>query len=178
MALSKNEIRVGMRALEKAAPSGNIDSASIWQQVEADSGFVAADTVLLYMSIPGEVPTSDFIERWKDKKRLVLPKVCGDDLELYLFDRERLSAGYKGILEPSSNALPVSTDQIQYAVIPGVAFSPVGNKWGRLGRGKGYYDRLLPQLNCPCVGVAWSFRKLQSIPLNPWDCLLDMVYFD
>ena len=167
-----------MRQLDKTVPASGLDARSVWSRVEADPDFVRAGTVLLYMSIGSEVPTSEFIAEWKARKNLVIPKVSGEVLELYRYDESSLVEGYHGILEPSSDAVRVDPSEIEYAIIPGVAFAMSEGKWVRMGRGKGYYDRLLPHLKCPCVGVAWSYRHLENIPTDPWDRKLDRVFFD
>lgn len=186
----------------------NAAAESIWRQVEAMPEFAAAARVLIYMSIPGEVPTREFIARWHGRKQFVLPRVCRESyLELHEYDPRWLVSGYRGIEEPSIDAPLVAPSDIDLALIPGVAFARginsgsvasrddfahevnsvasedfdvisrgtaiAGNSgvW-RLGRGGGFYDRLLPQLNCPTVGICFSYRLVDSLPLDPWDAPL------
>lgn len=149
------------------------EEADIWEAVELSGEFAAARTVLVYMDIEGEVPTREFIARWSGIKRIVLPLVTeGDDLVMKEYDPEKLHPGFKGIMEPSDNAPDVSPDEINLALIPGIAFTRDG---ARLGRGGGYYDRLIPRLNCPCWGLSYSCRIVESLPVDPWDGVLDRV---
>lgn len=147
-------------------------SEQIWQTIETISGFKDSDIVLLYWSMPGEVDTHGFIRRWYGRKRIVLPKVVGDILELREYSPVHMVEGYRGILEPSSDAVAVPAGEIGFAVVPGVAFDAEG---GRLGRGKGYYDRLLPSLNCIKAAVAFEHQLVEEVPVEEHDVRMDMV---
>jgi 5-formyltetrahydrofolate cyclo-ligase len=57
-------------------------------------------------------------------------------------------------------------------LVPGVAFDLHG---GRLGRGKGYYDRLLKELRGTTCGVAFDQQVVEAIPVEPHDVRLDHV---
>lgn len=157
-------------ASEKEMP----EAAALWAKVENLPEFRCAGTVLLYMSIEGEVPASGFIEKWRASKRILIPKVAGDDLLLYEYDPDRLSKGYRGILEPSEDAVRAEYSDVDLAIVPGVAFTRSGI---RLGRGKGFYDRLLPHLDCFKAGICFSYRIIPDIPADPWDITLDKVIF-
>lgn len=69
------------------------------------------------------------------------------------------------IEEPTGEAFTDYT-QIDFAIIPGVSFDKNGN---RLGRGKGYYDRLLPQLHSYNVGICFDFQVSDEIPIESFD---------
>lgn len=130
--------------------------------------------MLLYHSLPDEVRTWDFVDRWCGSKRVLLPVVVGDDLELRLYTgRDSLRLGMYNILEPVG-PLFTDYDSIDLAVIPGVAFTRDGV---RLGRGKGYYDRLLPRINSPKIGICFPFQILDFIPTEPFDVRMDDVVY-
>ena len=77
-------------------------SAEILAALEAHPAFRAATTVLLYHSLKDEVDTHEFIRKWSREKRILLPVVVGDDLELRLYTRpEDLKPGAYGIEEPT-----------------------------------------------------------------------------
>ncbi len=62
---------------------------------------------------------------------------------------------------------------VDLAVVPGMAFDKSGN---RLGRGKGYYDRLLPLIGYKYkIGICFPFQFLDSIPVEPTDIPVDEV---
>lgn len=167
--MTKKEIRAEMKRREMVFSDADIETPAIWSRIEALPEFRDARTVLAYMSIPGEVPTQEFIDKWRGDKRIAIPLVVGESLELYEYDPDHLTAGYKGIMEPSADAVPVDPSEIDLALVPGVAFCRKDGKLWRLGRGKGFYDRLLTRLSCPTAGIFFSFRLLPDLPLDPWD---------
>lgn len=131
-------------------------------------------TVLLYHSLPDEVNTHTLIDQAAQiGYKVLLPTVVGNDLELHEYTGSaalRASATY-GIQE-STGSLFTDYPSIDLAIIPGMAFTKDGR---RLGRGKGYYDRLLPMLNCPLVGLAFPFQMLDYIPCEEHDISMDEV---
>lgn len=166
--MEKKEIRSRIRQFQGPFEG----SEMVWRKIEAISGFSDSDIVLLYWSIPGEVDTHELLRRWTGRKRIVLPKVAGDLLELREYSPQYMAEGYRGILEPSAEAPLVRADEIGFAVIPGVAFDADG---GRLGRGKGYYDRLLPSLRCVKAAVAFDHQMVEAVPMEEHDVRMDMV---
>lgn len=173
--ISKGEIRKHIAALRREALADSAVLAScgkIWDAIEAMPQFFKARTVLLYASMPDEIPTASAFEKWAAAKTLVLPVVQGDTLVLRKYDPCRLQAGYRGIMEPDGSCAAVQPENIDFAIVPGVAFD---RSRMRMGRGKGFYDRLLPQLHCPCVGVALGCQIVDKIPADPWDVPLTKI---
>ena len=172
--MNKAELRKYIRELKgqhkATAPK---DSALVMQALEADAHFQAAQTVLMYYSLPDEVDTHAFIEKWCQKKRILLPVVVGNELELRVFSSiEELKTGSFGIAEPTGD-LFTYYQTIDLAVVPGMAFDKKGN---RLGRGKGYYDRLLPKLpNVFKVGVCFPYQLVDQVPTEATDIRMDAV---
>lgn len=173
--LSKKEIRAEMKRRESAFSLSDAAVAEVWAPVEVGAEFAAAHTVLVYMDIPGEVPTLDFIERWRGAKRILIPLVVGEDLELCEYDPSHLVEGYKGIMEPSADARRVPPSEVDLALVPGVAFCERDGRLWRLGRGKGFYDRLMPRMACPKFGIYFPFRLVDELPLDPWDQPLQIM---
>jgi len=166
---TKQEIRLEMKRREAEFRDWDSETELVWRNIENSSEFKEASCVLIYLDIPGEVPTREFIDKWRDIKRFAVPRVVGETLELFEYDPLKLSSGYKGISEPSPDAVRITTEEVRLALVPGVAFALDGDKVWRMGRGKGFYDRLLPSLDCPKFGIFYSFRLLDSIPLDEWD---------
>jgi 5-formyltetrahydrofolate cyclo-ligase len=174
--MDKKELRKQIRAAKKAVPFCEkcSRSAPIMQQVESLPQFKEAQTVLLYWSMEDEVQTHDFVNRWYKEKTLLLPCVDGDDLRLRQYTGpECMQAGEQfGIGEPTG---PEFTDleSIDMIIVPGVAFDSEGN---RMGRGRGFYDRLLSTTpNAFKVGVAFGFQMVEQVPTEPFDIKMNKV---
>ena len=147
-------------------------SAEILTQLEATAEFGRAQTLLIYHSMKDEVHTHAFIEKWSQHKRIVLPVVVGDELELRLYTRpEDLATSSYGIAEPIGERF-IDYTLIDLAVIPGVAFDAAGH---RLGRGKGYYDKLLPHIHATKIGICFSFQFVEEVPAEAFDIPMNAV---
>lgn len=166
--MTKKQIRADV----KAKVFDPTESAKIWDSLAKMEQFISAGTVLLYSSMSNEVCTDEFIAKWSKTKTVVLPVVEGDDLVLRRYSPSLLAPGYLGILEPTLDAEEIPVEQIDLAIVPGVAFDKAGN---RLGHGKGFYDRLLYRMKCPKVGVAYDGQMFDSIETDAWDQKMDFV---
>lgn len=151
-------------------------SYEIMRLLEDHPVFQKAHVVLLYAALPDEVQTAKILERWGTEKQLLLPVVTGDSLEMRRFTGiETLQQGSYGIPEPLTGQLFTAYATIDLAVIPGMAFTQDGK---RLGRGKGYYDRLLSNPTFEKVykiGLAFSYQLLPEIPTSSHDVILNEV---
>ena len=134
--------------------------------------FKKAKIILLYHSLKDEVKTHSFIEKWKEEKMILLPIVEDDKLKLRIYKSlSDLKTGAYGIEEPTGS-LFTEYEKIDLAIIPGISFDAHGN---RLGRGKGYYDRLLPNIKAYKIGVCFAFQVSKEIPTEPHDTRMDLV---
>lgn len=85
---------------------------------------------------------------------------------------EDLTPGKFGILEPRHSAAATPLNRLDLVLVPGVAFDSHG---GRLGRGKGYYDRLLSAVNGTKCGVAFDEQIVDAVPVGPMDVRLNCI---
>lgn len=144
----------------------------VFEQLEHNAAFVVARNILMYHSLPDELSTREFIDRWHTRKNFFLPRVNGLDLEILPYDKSRLALGAFHIEEPAAG-LPADIADMELIVVPGIAFDRHGN---RLGRGKGYYDRLLPRSRAVKIGVGYDFQLLdEDIETEPHDVPVDVV---
>lgn len=148
-------------------------SVEILAALEAHPAFKTANTILLYHSLKDEVDTHMFIQKWSKKKNILLPVVVGEDLELRRYTSPQdLAIGSYGILEPVGKPI-ASYTSIDLIIVPGVAFDHHGH---RLGRGKGYYDRLLPQIpHAYKIGICFPYQLMEEIPTEPFDICMDEI---
>jgi 5-formyltetrahydrofolate cyclo-ligase len=151
-----------LRACETASNS------TVWRQ---------ARTPLLYAPLPEELDVSPL---WSaalaEGKTLCLPRYNpdGDDYSAALVsDLARdLIPGHYGVREPASACPLISLNLLDFVLVPGLAFGPDGR---RLGRGKGYYDRLLAGLSALKCGIGFDLQWSEWIPQEPCDVLLDCI---
>lgn len=148
-------------------------STILLDQIEQHPHFIDATTILLYYSLPDEVQTHAFVEKWHQTKKILLPVVKGDQLELrHYTGKSCLQEGAYHIEEPVGEAF-TDYSEIELSIIPGVSFDKKGN---RLGRGKGYYDKLLPFLQSYNIGICYQFQAREDIPAEPFDHAMDEVW--
>jgi 5-formyltetrahydrofolate cyclo-ligase len=83
-----------------------------------------------------------------------------------------LAPGQFGIGEPAAHCPTFSLKQLDLALVPGIGFTLDG---GRLGRGKGYYDRLLAEVPGFKCGVAFDCQVTTSLPMEPHDVRLNCI---
>ena len=175
--MEKKELRklIAERKNE-ASPAARLDlSGPILRRLAVHPRFIAAQTVLLYHSLPDEVDTRDFVRFWSLRKHILLPSVRGNEIELHRYSSgDQLEEGVFGVQESTGEAF---TDYaaIDLAVIPGVALDAKGN---RLGRGKGFYDRLLTRMqdyHIYKIGICFDFQKVEEVPTDGRDVPMDEV---
>ncbi len=172
----KKALRQQVRAAKQAVPLQEkiARSHGIFEQVEALPQFAQAATILLYWSMDDEVATHAFVEKWYRDKTVLLPCVDGDDLVLRQYTgADCMQAGPQfGIGEPTGPIF-TQTEKIDMIVVPGVAFDHHCN---RMGRGRGFYDRLLKSTpNAYKVGVAFRFQMFDAIPVESFDVPMNCV---
>ena len=167
----KKRIREQMAARRAALDFQWLETASakVRDALCALERFQSSETVALYKALPGEVDLEPLFSRcWKAGRRTCIP-VFNPASKLYemaeVSAETRYRIGRYGIREPESFA-PASLDGVGLMVVPGVAFDRRG---GRLGRGGGYYDRLLDGFSGFPVGVAFHFQILSQVPREPHD---------
>lgn len=170
---TKQGLRSYMRNMKKRQDPAQLamQSEKIMEMLEHAPVFQKAQTVMLYSSLPDEVRTTEFIEKWRNKKRIILPTVVGDDIvPVELTPDTTFAVGDFNILEPQNKPYTGGYDLM---VIPGMAFDPAGN---RLGRGKGYYDRFLSQhKEVEKIGICFDFQLVEHVPTEPNDIPMDAV---
>ena len=177
--MNTNEAKLILRKTiakrKKEYPVKELDdrSTSIMKHLEQTELFQSASCIALYYALPGEVQTQSFIEKWYKRKRLLLPLVVGNDLRLLLYEGpDSLQSGSYGILEPKANGKEIPKEEIDFIIVPGVAFDKSKN---RMGRGKGFYDRLLSSLPIPKIGIAYDFQLVPEVPTDAFDKKMDYI---
>ena len=176
---SKKDIRKAAKSAVAALDiiQKSLQSMAIITAVSGDKAVQEAETVLLFSPLESEPDITPLFDLLADKL-LLLPSVEGDELVLKKFGKSMVKGAY-GILEPEGSETFTELGKIDVVIVPGVAFTPEG---GRLGRGKGYYDRFLHRLasaqgckTATLIGVRFPCQLFESLPLDPWDIPMDKV---
>ncbi len=135
--------------------------------------------IVLYAEKDNEVATEQiFADALASGRRTLFPRVIPEYRGLSLVrvcSRDELRPGTFGLLEPTgSEIVPPAELGRALICVPGVAFSLEGQ---RLGRGGGYYDRLLAATGSEALtaGLAYSFQVLDRLPESPDDRRLQLI---
>ncbi|MES2981710.1 MAG: 5-formyltetrahydrofolate cyclo-ligase [Verrucomicrobiota bacterium] len=133
-----------------------------------------ARIVAAYMALPGEVDLRELFGR--TDKEWVFPRVRGENLNFYPVKNidEDMQIGAFGILEPREGLEEVAVDDVDVFLCPGLGFDRHG---GRLGRGRGFYDRMLKQAKPEAVkiGVCYPSQIVDDIVMEAHDIRMDLV---
>ena len=99
----KKRIRFDIKHLkEELTPEEKEKAANaVFDQIEVLYEFKIAKTILIYWATPDELPTQEFIKKWKDEKLIILPSIKGRKLKLKRYSSEAgLIQRALGIYEP------------------------------------------------------------------------------
>jgi 5-formyltetrahydrofolate cyclo-ligase len=168
------------RILAVPAEARRIQADLLSRRFASLPGLEAAGTILLYLSaFPEEVPTRGLCDQARAMgKRILLPRIARRPRRLQLFEvadlDSDLEAGVMGISEPRRDLPELPPEAVDWALIPGLAFDLDGY---RLGRGGGYYDRLIPRFRADAVCWAFGFdcQLAEELPREPHDAPLNGV---
>lgn len=183
--MDKGQIRTEILKRRNDLPTGVREgwSAAITDIIRAGEAWQRAEVIMGYASFGSEVDSFPLLRvTLQAGKTLVLPKVNRRLMNLSLLTvssvDDDLEKGAWGIPEPREECCPpMAAEKLDLILIPGVAFDLYG---GRIGYGKGFYDRLLRNLRAggsraPAVGVAFQLQVVERIPLEAHDVLIDGV---
>ena len=160
---SKKELRklISMRKKQVPVEERRRRSVPVMERLMGLPRFRRAQNILFYWAMQDEVSTQDaVISCAAAGKNVFLPVVDGEMLRIRRF---------------SEGSEEVRISDIDLVVVPGVAFDMEG---GRMGRGKGFYDRLLGDVRGDGagpykVGVCFDFQVVDAVPREPHDMLMD-----
>lgn len=145
-------------------------SEKICRTISLDDAWKSARLVAAFIPLPSEPQIGPLLRR----PVICVPRVRGETCELVV------PPPSPGVLDwrlaaPEFDALPaVDFSELDLILVPGLAFTRDGR---RLGRGKGYYDRLLA--NClprtRRIGVCFETQIVAMLPEEPHDQRVDRV---
>ena len=146
------------------------ESEDVMMKLENTQQFKSAKTILLFHSLPDEVCTHELIEKYASKKKILLPVIDGEKWHIREYKGD-LKTGEYNIQEPTGGNY-YDYGSIDLVVVPGVCFD---KDKGRVGRGKGYYDRILKEIKAFKIGICFDCQLLSKVPADEWDVKMDQV---
>jgi 5-formyltetrahydrofolate cyclo-ligase len=176
---AKAAIRGRIRAArtQGTASQRETESARVCQELERQNIWQQAGSVLFYAPLPDEVDVWPLVLRARaDKKLVALPRfdALGEvyRARLVLEPDQDVVPGRFGIREPCDRCPESPLSAFDLVLVPGLAFDRHGY---RLGRGYGFYDRLLVEVRGIKCGVAFELESELEIPAERHDIAMDFV---
>jgi 5-formyltetrahydrofolate cyclo-ligase len=178
MSNSKSDLRQRIReALGKISLAVRIvESMDLCARLEPQ--LRSAHRILFYAPLADELDVWPLLE-----KLLKTPTVCAlpafdDASQFYTARRVKnletdIFTGKFGVSEPLLELEEIPLNQFDLVLVPGLAFDLSGN---RLGRGRGFYDRILAQASGIKCGVGHEFQLLEQIPTEAHDAKVDFIF--
>ena len=174
--MDKKSLRKIMRAVRKNVPDKEEKSRRIFERVRSLPDYRKAAVIGVYVSMPDEVSTEKIIEdALKGGKTAAVPRIKrnGEMDFVPIMSRKELSRrNHLGIYEPDMDLEPVLPEEIEWMIVPGVAFDKMKH---RLGQGGGYYDRYLAKTQCPKTALAFEAQIVEEVPADREDIPMDLV---
>ncbi len=136
-----------------------------------------AQSILFFAPLPDEPDLWPlFAEAHRAGKIVTLPRFTAET-QLYSACQVQdpvtdLQSGRFNIREPAAHCSNVQLNRLDLVLVPGVAFDLLGR---RLGRGKGFYDRLLAGVRSTICGVAFDVQIVREIPVAPHDAGVNCI---
>jgi 5-formyltetrahydrofolate cyclo-ligase len=169
--------RVSLLSMEgMALGQAREDSLAVCRLVLESTVWQRASQVMLYVPMSGELNVKSLLENALKKRKIVaLPRfsVEKNAYEVCWIDNlSNLLPGKFGVPEPSPDSRIMDTKQLDLAIVPGVAFAGLGS---RLGRGGGFFDRLLAGIPAKKCGVCFEQQVYPDVPVERHDVKMDMI---
>jgi 5-formyltetrahydrofolate cyclo-ligase len=176
---SKAGLRNQIRAVLKNVPpeKQKSDSEKICAKLKLESFFQSAASVLFFAPLPGEVDLWPLLEESLVAGRIVaLPRFdpAGQGYAVRRVQNpvREIVTGQFGIREPAAGCAEILLRDLDLVLVPGIAFDLSGR---RLGRGRGFYDRLLSEFRGAKCGIAFDEQIAGEVPSEKLDIPMDFI---
>jgi 5-formyltetrahydrofolate cyclo-ligase len=138
----------------------------------------SARTILFFAPLPDELDVWPLLEKCLASKMICALPAFDPVTQIYSARRimnleSDIVRGKFGVSEPLASCAAVPLDQFDLVLVPGMAFDLNGD---RLGRGRGFYDRILSAASGVKCGVAYDFQLLEKVPVEPHDARVDFIF--
>jgi 5-formyltetrahydrofolate cyclo-ligase len=170
----RQQVREGLKRLTaEQLAAGTLE---ISNRLQALPVWVSARTVLLFAPMPDEPDLWPALETALSAKKVGLPRFSSQ-AQMYVAAQVRdvqgdVCSGKYGIREPNAACPIIPWVDIDLVIVPGMAFDERGR---RLGRGRGYYDRILAEVRGLKCGVAFDEQIVAEVPAESHDVRVNLV---
>lgn len=175
----KAELRAKIRTALKglSAEKRKSDSEKLCAQLKQQPLFQTAKSILFFAPLPEEPDLWPLLnESLAGKKMVALPCFDADSqgyTPRHIQDiHVEILSGKFGIREPAPTCVAIPLADLDLVLVPGVAFGLDGH---RLGRGKGFYDRLLQDFTGNKIGIAFDEQIVGKIPVEKNDVRMNLI---
>jgi 5-formyltetrahydrofolate cyclo-ligase len=186
LAAEKGAVRTRMKAVlagvgaDVLLQSGNEVARHLLPLLRGVAEQERGAAVALFAGLRGEIAMEPVDAQLRSLGlRRVLPTIVGGDLVFRALPGdvpiEELPRDRLGIPDPPSAFAPLPLEQCRLVLVPGLAFDPQG---GRLGRGRGFYDRALLAMrnaggSAPALALGLDVQRVERVPTGPEDMRMD-----
>jgi 5-formyltetrahydrofolate cyclo-ligase len=175
---AKNELRQKTRAVLKRISPAVRAAESFDLCARLKLQLPGARTILFFAPLANEIDLWPLLEELLAAGKTVALPWFDSAAQTYLARRvvnltDEIVAGKFGVREPAPSCAEIPLEQFDLILVPGMAFDLTGN---RLGRGKGFYDRLLAKTSGVKCGVCHDFQLLETIPAEATDAKVDFIF--
>jgi len=152
-------------------------SASARALLAAQSTWHCAQSILFFAPMPTELDLWPLLNSALAAGKLVaLPRFVPESTSYIACQisnsTQHLKTGQFGIREPIDGCPQIQVNKLDFVLVPGLAFDLEGR---RLGRGKGFYDRMLAAARGKTCGVAFDEQIVRDVPVEPLDISVDCI---
>jgi 5-formyltetrahydrofolate cyclo-ligase len=172
--MTKERLREKSKRVRAAMSLGACQRASelICEHVGGWVRYRESETVLTYMPMRKEVELTPLFAG-RGPKQWAIPRIEAQGrMRFHLYDPSRLVRHAFGMLEPNPGCPEIPPEEIDLALVPGLAFDSAG--W-RLGYGGGFYDRFLSGFGGDFAGVTYQDLLLEQVPHDAHDIAMQFV---
>ena len=171
----RERVRQELKKLTEPARAGY--SAQACALLKQQPEWQKAGSVLFFAPLPGELDIWPLLgEALAAGKEVSLPRFDAAAQKYVACavrePQKQLRTGQFGIREPDVTCGLMSLMQLDFILVPGIAFDLQGR---RLGRGKGFYDQLLAAVRGTTCGVAFEQQIVHAVPVEPHDIHLNCI---
>jgi 5-formyltetrahydrofolate cyclo-ligase len=171
----RQKFRAGLKTITPSQRQK--DSAAALRLLRQQMLWPRAGAILFYAPTSLEIDLTPLIEEaLQAGKAVALPRFVGETGTYHAVSisdfKGDCGPGKFGIAEPGAHCQPISLKRLDLALVPGLGFDVSG---GRLGRGQGFYDRLLADIACAKCGVAFDRQIVEQLPAAGHDVSMNFI---